>query len=115
TIDADVNRKCHTVNSDYLPSLTPGAYGTSAYHNCFRTDAQVDEYLDVLVKQNAGVITKFQISTTHKGLPIWAYKISTGARPSSLYLHALLHAREWVATSSAKPTPTERTTSSSCR
>ncbi|KDO18187.1 hypothetical protein SPRG_21733 [Saprolegnia parasitica CBS 223.65] len=78
-------------------------------------------YLDVLVKQNAGVITKFQISTTYKGLPIWAYKISTGARPSSLYLHALLHAREWVATSSAvhtistildniaakKPTPTD--------
>uniref|UniRef100_A0A4W5LSL4 Peptidase M14 domain-containing protein n=1 Tax=Hucho hucho TaxID=62062 RepID=A0A4W5LSL4_9TELE len=119
------------------PSLVAGAYGSSVYHNCFRTDAQVDEYLDVLVKQNAGVITKFQISTTHKGtlftsyesfvsyrgvgLPIWAYKISTGARPSSLYLQALLHAREWVATSSAvhtistildniaakKPTPTD--------
>uniref|UniRef100_A0A4W5PWK1 Peptidase M14 domain-containing protein n=1 Tax=Hucho hucho TaxID=62062 RepID=A0A4W5PWK1_9TELE len=116
--DADVNRKCHTVNSDYLPSLAPGAYGSSAYHNCFRTDAQVDEYLDVLVKQNAGVITKFQISTTHKGALHCKPFISTGARPSSLYLHALLHAREWVATSSAvhtistildniKPTPTD--------
>uniref|UniRef100_A0A4W5Q2B7 Peptidase M14 domain-containing protein n=1 Tax=Hucho hucho TaxID=62062 RepID=A0A4W5Q2B7_9TELE len=118
--DADVNRKCHTVNSDYLPSLAPGAYGSSAYHNCFRTDAQVDEYLDVLVKQNAGALhCKPFVSYQGVGLPIWAYKISTGARPSSLYLHALLHAREWVATSSAvhtistildniaKPTPTD--------
>ncbi|OQR84418.1 carboxypeptidase [Achlya hypogyna] len=98
--DADVNRKCHTSNSNYLPSLAAGTYTASTYHNCFRTDAQVFEYLDVLVKQNPTVITKFQISSTFKGLPIWAYRISTGKRESSLYFQALLHAREWVATSS---------------
>ncbi|OQR84419.1 carboxypeptidase [Achlya hypogyna] len=98
--DADTNRKCHTQNGDYLSSLTAGKYASSSFHKCFRTDAQIFEFLDALATQNANVVTKFQISTTYKGLPIWAYKISTGTRSKALYTQSLQHAREWIAGSS---------------
>ncbi|KAF0720304.1 Aste57867_423 [Aphanomyces stellatus] len=101
--DADVNRKCHQANDDYLPSLAPGKYATSKFHNCFRTDVQIYDYLDAVVSQNKDVVTKFQISQTTKGLPIYGYKLSkagSAATKKALYFQAMQHAREWVAGSS---------------
>ncbi|KAH9118741.1 hypothetical protein AeMF1_006637, partial [Aphanomyces euteiches] len=59
--DADTNRKCHTSNSGYLTTLKAGTYTTSTYHNCFRTTAQIFEYVDKLVAQNPTLLTKFAI------------------------------------------------------
>ncbi|KDO21762.1 hypothetical protein SPRG_13176, partial [Saprolegnia parasitica CBS 223.65] len=71
-------------------------YASSSFHKCFRTDAQIFQFLDTLASQNSQIVTKFQISTRK----IWAYKISTGSRAKALYTQSLLHAREWVAGSS---------------
>ncbi|KAF0720302.1 Aste57867_421 [Aphanomyces stellatus] len=99
--DADVNRKCHQANGNYIPSLKPGKYATSKFHNCFRTDVQIYNYLDAVVSQNKDVVTKFQISQTTKGLPIYGYKLSKeGNSGKALYFQAMQHAREWVAGSS---------------
>ncbi|KAF0708967.1 hypothetical protein As57867_006131, partial [Aphanomyces stellatus] len=95
--DADVNRKCHQANANYIPSLAPGKYAASAFHNCFRTSKQIFEFVDTLTSQNANLISKFPISTTVKGQTIYAYKLSTSAKPKALYYESLIHAREWIA------------------
>ncbi|KAF0708428.1 hypothetical protein AaE_013219 [Aphanomyces astaci] len=96
--DGDVNRKCHKSNDGYLPVLKPGNYQASKFHGCFRTSSQINEFLDVLVKQNPSVITKFQIGESVRKQPIYGYKVisKAGAQPKSLYFEALIHAREWT-------------------
>ncbi|KAF0719384.1 Aste57867_1080 [Aphanomyces stellatus] len=98
--DADTNRKCHQTNNNYLPSLSPGKYAASSFHNCFRTSDQIFEYVDKLVAQNPTLLTKFAISKTVKGKTIYAYKLSKSNKPQSLYYESLIHAREWIAGSS---------------
>ncbi|RHY85256.1 hypothetical protein DYB37_006722 [Aphanomyces astaci] len=99
--DADDNRRCHTQNDGYLPVLQPGKYADSAFHNCFRTDTQIYEYIDALAVQNPTILTKFGVAQTVQNRTIWGYKLSTGNRPKSLYFQAQLHAREWIAGASA--------------
>ncbi|ETV93297.1 hypothetical protein H310_12725 [Aphanomyces invadans] len=99
--DADVNRKCHTANSDYIASLKPGSYATSMFHNCFRTTGQIFEFVDKLTAQNPMLLTREAIATTVKGKTIYAYKLTNGnPKPKSLYYQSLLHAREWISGSS---------------
>ncbi|KAF0720301.1 Aste57867_420 [Aphanomyces stellatus] len=100
--DADTNRKCHQANGNYIPSLKPGQYTASKFHNCFRTDAQIYEYLDAIAAQSPSLVSKFQLTTTFKGLPVYGYKITKdgGATKKALYFQAMQHAREWVAGSS---------------
>ncbi|KAF0699669.1 Aste57867_9769 [Aphanomyces stellatus] len=98
--DADTNRKCHQSNGNYISSLKAGNYAASKFHNCFRTTQQIFEFVDTLTSQNTNLISKFPISTTVKGQTIYAYKLSTGAKPKALYYESLIHAREWIAGSS---------------
>ncbi|RHY03039.1 hypothetical protein DYB28_007975 [Aphanomyces astaci] len=99
--DADVNRKCHTTNGGYIPTLKAGTYTASKFHNCFRTSAQIFEYVDALVAQNPTLLTREAIASTVRGKTIYAYKLTSGAsKPQSLYYQSLLHAREWIAGSS---------------
>ncbi|OQR98947.1 carboxypeptidase [Thraustotheca clavata] len=101
--DADVNRKCHTQNTNYIPALQKGNYVANGFHNCFRTDAQIYEFLDALVKLNPDVVTKFPVGTTFKKQTIYGYKIvANPAKPptQALYLQSLIHAREWITGSS---------------
>ncbi|RHY21239.1 hypothetical protein DYB36_011350 [Aphanomyces astaci] len=97
--DIKINRACHQENANYIPSLKAGEYSTSAFHNCFRTLDQINEFIDTLVAQNPNLLSKFAISTTFKGATIYGYKLSKG-HSQSLYFQALQHAREWVAGSS---------------
>ncbi|KDO19810.1 hypothetical protein SPRG_14672 [Saprolegnia parasitica CBS 223.65] len=99
--DADVNRKCHTSNANYIPSLTKGKYVESAFHNCFRTDAQITELLDAYVKLNPSVFTKFPVGESYNKKTLFGYKLA--ASPSAtqaIYLQSLIHAREWATGSS---------------
>ncbi|KAF0719380.1 Aste57867_1076 [Aphanomyces stellatus] len=98
--DGDVNRKCHTANDGYVASLKPGSYQASKYHNCFRTSTQIYEYLDVLVKQNPTVLTKFPISKSVTGQTIYGFKLATKPLTKSIYVESLIHAREWITGSS---------------
>ncbi|CAK4655512.1 unnamed protein product [Aphanomyces euteiches] len=99
--DADTNRKCHTSNSGYLTTLKAGTYTTSTYHNCFRTTAQIFEYVDKLVAQNPTLLTKFAITKTVKGQTIYGYKlVKNSSNTKYVYYESLIHAREWIAGSS---------------
>ncbi|ETV69547.1 hypothetical protein H257_14783 [Aphanomyces astaci] len=97
--NADINRACHQENANYIPSLKAGEYSTSAFHNCFRTVDQINEFIDTSVAQNPNLLSKFAISKTFKGATIYGYKLTKG-NSKLLYFQALQHAREWVAGSS---------------
>ncbi|RHZ17960.1 hypothetical protein DYB37_012249, partial [Aphanomyces astaci] len=100
-VDADTNRKCHTANDGYIPTLKAGQSTASKFHNCFRTSEQIFEYLDALVAQNPALLTRENISTTFEKKTIYAYKLTAGSpKDESLYFQSLLHAREWIAGSS---------------
>ncbi|KAF0715353.1 Aste57867_3419 [Aphanomyces stellatus] len=99
--DADTNRRCQQQNGNYLPILTPGKYAASAFHNCFHTTAQIYEFLDTLVGQNANILSKISVGQTTNGATIVGYKLSTASsRGQSLYFQSMIHAREWIAGSS---------------
>ncbi|RHY42854.1 hypothetical protein DYB34_005375 [Aphanomyces astaci] len=99
--DADVNRHCHWANGGYLQTLKRGKYAASKFHNCFRTSAQIFDYVDELVAQNPTLLKREEISTTVRGKPIYAYKLTSGrSKKKSLYFQSLAHAREWIAGSS---------------
>nr|AIG56303.1 secreted protein [Achlya hypogyna] len=98
--DADDNRKCHKANANYIPALKKVE---SAFHNCFRTDAQITELLDAFVTLHPGVFTKFVVGETVLKQPLYGYKIvANPAKPptQAIYLQSLIHAREWVTASS---------------
>ncbi|ETV70129.1 hypothetical protein H257_14289 [Aphanomyces astaci] len=81
--DANLNRKCHTTNDGYIPTLKAGTYTASKFHSCFRTSSNLRVQA---------------ISTTVQGKIIYAYKLTSGAsKPRSLYYQSLLHALEWIA------------------
>ncbi|KAF0699667.1 Aste57867_9767 [Aphanomyces stellatus] len=69
--DADTNRKCHQSNGNYISSLKAGNYAASKSTT------------------NTNLISKYPISTTVKGQTIYAYKLSTGAKPKALYYESL--------------------------
>ncbi|KAF0715352.1 Aste57867_3418 [Aphanomyces stellatus] len=96
--DADNNRKCHLSNSGYLTTLAAGQYTNSSFFNCFRTSAQVYEFLDAVMGQNTRLVRKVAVANTTQGAIVYGYKLSTGttAKPM-LYFQSLIHAREWIA------------------
>ncbi|EQC24733.1 hypothetical protein SDRG_17374 [Saprolegnia diclina VS20] len=99
--DADVNRKCHLQNANYIPSLTQGKYVESAFHNCFRTAAQIDELFNTFVAQNPSNVFKEPIANTTRGQTVYAYTLRNGPpKKQAIYVQSLIHAREWVAGSS---------------
>ncbi|OQR86656.1 carboxypeptidase [Achlya hypogyna] len=99
--DADVNRKCHTQNANYIPALVPGKYVESAFHNCFRTAAQIDELFNAFAARHPSVVTKEAVATTTKGQTIFSYTLRNGPpKKQAIYVQSLIHAREWIAGSS---------------
>ncbi|KAF0715351.1 Aste57867_3417 [Aphanomyces stellatus] len=102
-VDADTNRRCHLAHNDFLAMLTPGRYTNSSFFACFRTSAQIVEFVRALVAQNPHVLTTTAIATTTSGAPILGYTLSTDPTAHAnrtLYIQSLLHGREWVAGSS---------------
>ncbi|RHY83186.1 hypothetical protein DYB26_009332 [Aphanomyces astaci] len=99
--DIDANRACQEQNTNYIPSLKAGQYSTSAFHNCFRTIQQIDEFTDALAAQNPTLLTRFAISKTNWNNTIYGFKLSKDKGHSqSLYFQSQQHAREWAAVSS---------------
>lgn len=82
-------------------------YTQSAFFDCFRPYDQVFAFLDTMMAQNSGIMTKLpNVSTTIEGHAIPAYRLSTTATGAAvrtkktIYVQALIHAREWQAGSS---------------
>uniref|UniRef100_M4BUC5 Peptidase M14 domain-containing protein n=1 Tax=Hyaloperonospora arabidopsidis (strain Emoy2) TaxID=559515 RepID=M4BUC5_HYAAE len=81
-------------------------YTETPFFDCFRPSHEVFDFLDTLVQQNLQFMTKFDnVSVTYEGRAIPGFRISTtlnATKASSpekrtLYMQALLHAREWQA------------------
>ncbi|KAG2833927.1 hypothetical protein PC129_g8431 [Phytophthora cactorum] len=97
---------CLERTEGYLDALTKNGssdhvvYTESPFFECFRPSHEVFDFLDTLTEQNPQFITKYEnVSVTHEGRAIPAFKISTTEDPSkkTLYTQALIHAREWQA------------------
>ncbi|OQR81028.1 carboxypeptidase [Achlya hypogyna] len=101
--DVATNLACHNATAGYNTTLMPGTYRSSRFFDCFRTQAQINAFLDTLVAQNPGQLAKLQIATSVRQQPIHAYKLCsdkcTTTKPS-IYVQSMMHAREWVSGSS---------------
>uniref|UniRef100_A0AAV1T443 Peptidase M14 domain-containing protein n=1 Tax=Peronospora matthiolae TaxID=2874970 RepID=A0AAV1T443_9STRA len=81
-------------------------YTETPFFDCFRPSHEVFDFLDTLVQQNLQFMTKFDnVSVTYEGRAIPGFRISTTLNATkvsspekrTLYIQALLHAREWRA------------------
>ncbi|KAE8888172.1 hypothetical protein PF005_g22214 [Phytophthora fragariae] len=80
-------------------------YTESPLFECFRPSHEVFDFLDTLTEQNPEFLTKYEnVSVTYEGQSIPAFKISTTSEndeatseKKTLYIQALIHAREWQA------------------
>ncbi|XP_076814919.1 carboxypeptidase B-like [Clavelina lepadiformis] len=80
---------------------TPAASGISGFnYSLYHTAEEINGWMD-LAQTTYDYVTKFQIGVTYQGRPIYALKISKSnlVRPA-IYIDALIHCREWIATGS---------------
>lgn len=89
-----------------IDSLTPSANiawnsvgSDSPFFDTFRTYDEIGVYMDQLVANYSRILTKFVAGTTIQGRTIYGLRLSNGlgGTKPSMFMQALVHAREWLA------------------
>lgn len=91
--------QCH--DQAQVDEVVLGRFATSDFFKCFWPARVILRFLDQVVSQQAGSVSKFQISTTLEGREIPAYRVSSGSGPDGgskpiIFIQGMLHAREWI-------------------
>ncbi|TSS60365.1 Carboxypeptidase A1 [Bagarius yarrelli] len=67
-------------------------YNYAVYH----TLSEINSFMDMLVQENPGFVSKLLIGKSHEGRPLNVLKFSTGANRPGLWIDTGIHSREWV-------------------
>ncbi|KAM4677640.1 carboxypeptidase A1-like [Discoglossus pictus] len=67
-------------------------FNYAAYH----TFDEINNFIDTLVAENPGLVSKIQIGLSTEGRPLNVLKFSTGANRPAFWIDTGIHSREWV-------------------
>ncbi|KAF5893478.1 carboxypeptidase A1-like, partial [Clarias magur] len=67
-------------------------YNYASYH----TLNEINSFIDQLVQENPGFVSKIVIGQSYEGRPLNILKFSTGANRPGLWIDTGIHSREWV-------------------
>ncbi|XP_063786525.1 carboxypeptidase A1-like [Pseudophryne corroboree] len=67
-------------------------FNYAAYH----TFDEINNFIDTLVAENPGLVSKIQIGKSYEGRPLNVLKFSTGANHPAFWIDTGIHSREWV-------------------
>ncbi|KAB5571633.1 hypothetical protein PHYPO_G00227300 [Pangasianodon hypophthalmus] len=67
-------------------------YNYAIYH----TLNEINSFIDMLVQENPGFVSKIVIGKSYEGRPLNVLKFSTGANRPGLWIDTGIHSREWV-------------------
>ncbi|KAF4094253.1 hypothetical protein AMELA_G00011190 [Ameiurus melas] len=67
-------------------------YNYANYH----TLNEINSFIDMLVQENPGFVSKIVIGKSYEGRPLNVLKFSTGANRPGLWIDTGIHSREWV-------------------
>jgi len=71
------------------------------FFETFRTYAEFNEYIDELIALYPSLLTKNAIGRTIQGNVINSLKLTTGGNKPAIYIEGTIHAREWLAPTTA--------------
>ncbi|EQC36082.1 hypothetical protein SDRG_06201 [Saprolegnia diclina VS20] len=101
--DAIAADACSNATVGYLASLQVGSFSRSAYFDCFRRHDDVFAFMSAMLARVPHLTSaNVTIGKTLQGRDIPAYTFSLSPSPPKqlVYIQALQHAREWIATTS---------------
>nr|AIG55783.1 secreted protein [Achlya hypogyna] len=102
--DVAASESCALATKGYLDALMPGNFSKNPYFDCFRRNDEVFTFVSTMLQRVPALVTSnFTIATSYQGRDIQAYRItlaSGAAEKQLMYIQALQHAREWIATTS---------------
>ncbi|KAM4677535.1 carboxypeptidase A1-like [Discoglossus pictus] len=67
-------------------------FNYASYH----TFDEINNFIDTLVAENPGLVSKIQIGQSTEGRPLNVLKFSTGANRPAFWIDTGIHSREWV-------------------
>ncbi|KAM5172672.1 carboxypeptidase A1-like [Mantella aurantiaca] len=73
-------------------SRSTNTFNYAAYH----TFDEINSFIDSLVAENPGLVSKIQIGNSYEGRPLNVLKFSTGANRPAFWIDTGIHSREWV-------------------
>ncbi|KAM4746996.1 carboxypeptidase A1-like [Rhinophrynus dorsalis] len=62
----------------------------------YHTFDEINSFIDNLVAENPGFVSKIQIGSSYQGRPLNVLKFSTGANRPAFWIDTGIHSREWV-------------------
>ncbi|XP_069835295.1 carboxypeptidase A1-like [Dendropsophus ebraccatus] len=62
----------------------------------YHTFDEINKFIDTLVAENPGLVSKVQIGKSYEGRPLNVLKFSTGANRPAFWIDTGIHSREWV-------------------
>ncbi|XP_072254856.1 carboxypeptidase A1-like [Pyxicephalus adspersus] len=62
----------------------------------YHTFDEINNFIDTLVAENPGLVSKIQIGRSYEGRPLNVLKFSTGANRPAFWIDTGIHSREWV-------------------
>ncbi|XP_063786524.1 carboxypeptidase A1-like [Pseudophryne corroboree] len=62
----------------------------------YHTFDEINNFIDNLVAENPGLVSKIQIGRSYEGRPLNVLKFSTGANRPAFWIDTGIHSREWV-------------------
>ncbi|KAJ1162743.1 hypothetical protein NDU88_003208 [Pleurodeles waltl] len=68
------------------------SFNYATYH----TISEIYAFMDALVAENPGLVSKIQIGKSYEGRPIYVLKFSTGPNRPAFWIDTGIHSREWV-------------------
>ncbi|XP_066448248.1 carboxypeptidase A1-like [Eleutherodactylus coqui] len=68
------------------------SFNYATYH----TFDEINNFIDTLVAENPGFVSKIQIGSSYEGRPLNVLKFSTGANRPAFWIDTGIHSREWV-------------------
>ncbi|KAM9471183.1 carboxypeptidase A1-like [Clarias gariepinus] len=75
-----------------LQSRSTDDFNYASYH----TLNEINSFIDQLVQENPGFVSKIVIGQSYEGRPLNILKFSTGANRPGLWIDTGIHSREWV-------------------
>ncbi|XP_065147861.1 carboxypeptidase A1-like isoform X5 [Paramisgurnus dabryanus] len=79
------------LKSRVIPRTTDD-FDYANYHDL----STIYSFMDLLVAENSGLVSKIVIGQSYKGRPLNVLKFSTGANRPGIWIDAGIHAREWI-------------------
>ncbi|XP_040269363.1 carboxypeptidase A1-like [Bufo bufo] len=88
----DEERKDMKIGRAMENARSTDTFNYATYH----TFDEINNFIDTLVAENPGFVSKIEIGRSYEGRPLNVLKFSTGANRPAFWIDTGIHSREWV-------------------